>query len=345
MCAVLLLAACGDDSAVPAPDGPALDAAPPDASCDGCCGNGVVENAEACDDGNLADFDGCSHDCRFEGALILQSIQEQPGTIGCDLNGDGAIDNTFGNALNDAARDLVSQYVTDSLLKNCVIGSLWVLVGNDKQMLAAPFDMTVLAGINSDGSGASNFSGNAIFQIMSDNLDAAGHPILMAQGNAPAGMFTTNVGVLKPALPYCSEPGRHFPLEFDHASLSGNLTSDAGGPTTLMARLCGARSARSWYVIRNDTGLPGNTLLDLFIVGVNFGGYHITPTQPDYDADNDGLERLMDTDGDGNVDLCIDGNATQIAGVTCPADPRIVDGYTEALDLQFVRAKMAGRAP
>jgi cysteine-rich repeat protein len=344
LCAVLVLAACGDDSAMLA-DAMRPDAAAPDATCDGCCGNGVVEGTEACDDGNLNDFDGCSHDCRFEGALVLQSIQEQPGTIGCDFNGDGVPDNELGAALNQAARDLLSSYVTNSLLKNCVVGSMWVLVGNDKEMLTAPFDLTVLSGLNADGTGGSNFSGSARFQIMGDNLDAFGHPILMLQGNAPLNAFATNLGIVKPWLPYCTEPGRRVPLEFDHAQLTGTLTSDANGPSMLMVRMCAARTARSWYNVRNDTGLPGNTMLDLLVLGLNFSAYHITPSQPDFDADRDGLERFLDTDGDGNVDTCIDGNGTQISGVTCPADPRIADGYTEALDLQLVSAKMAGRAP
>src|SRR5262245_35304336 len=96
---------------------PGPDAAPPDAGlhCDACCGNGVVEGTEACDDGNVLDFDGCSHDCRFESALILQAIHEQPAGVGCDIDGNGSIDNTFGAALNDASRDLLSTYVTNSL--------------------------------------------------------------------------------------------------------------------------------------------------------------------------------------------------------------------------------------
>ena len=341
---VLLLAACGDDAATPS-DALHSDAVMPDASCDGCCGNGIVEGTEACDDGNLSDFDGCSHDCRFEGALILQAIAEQPGNVGCDFTGDGMPDNALGNALNQAARDLLSTYVTNSLLKGCVVGSLWVLVGNDKQMTHAPFDVTALTGLDTDGTGSGNFSGSAQFQMLGDNLDASGHPILMLQGSAPGGAFTAGAGIVKPWLPYCTEPGMRVAMQFDQATLSGTLTSDANGPSMLMARMCAARTAHSWYNVRNDTGLNGATLLDLLVVGVSFSAYHITPTQPDFDADGDGLERLMDTDGDGNVDTCIDGNGTQIMGTSCPADPRIADGYTETVDLTLVRAQMAGAAP
>lgn len=47
------------------------------------CGNGVVEGAEECDDGNLANGDGCSDACRVE-EIVCQT--------GADTNGDGMID-------------------------------------------------------------------------------------------------------------------------------------------------------------------------------------------------------------------------------------------------------------
>ena len=40
------------------------------------CGNGVVEAGEACDDGNLRDGDGCNHDCLIEDALCGNGIIE-----------------------------------------------------------------------------------------------------------------------------------------------------------------------------------------------------------------------------------------------------------------------------
>src|SRR5690242_17254380 len=69
-----------------------------------CCGNHVVEDNESCDDGNQLDYDGCSHDCVFERAVIMKTETALPGDQGCDLNGDGTIDNAFGLALNDQAR-------------------------------------------------------------------------------------------------------------------------------------------------------------------------------------------------------------------------------------------------
>jgi cysteine-rich repeat protein len=48
------------------------------------CGNGILEEGEECDDGNNADGDGCSSDCRIEGTGIPQPV---PGVI--DLEGAG----------------------------------------------------------------------------------------------------------------------------------------------------------------------------------------------------------------------------------------------------------------
>lgn len=60
----------------------------------GTCGNGVLEGAEECDDGNLTDGDGCEADCTFSpvcGDGILEGLEE------CDdgnlANGDGCESN------------------------------------------------------------------------------------------------------------------------------------------------------------------------------------------------------------------------------------------------------------
>jgi hypothetical protein len=49
--------------------------------------------------------------------------------------------------------------------------------------------------------------------------------------------------------------------------------------------------------------------------------------QPGVDVDGDGLERLLDTDGDEAVDTCVDGDGTEIPGADCALRPAIADGY------------------
>ncbi len=50
------------------------------------CGNGVVNQGETCDDGNLDDDDGCSADCQLEGC-----IDDTPGYPGVALCDDGSL--------------------------------------------------------------------------------------------------------------------------------------------------------------------------------------------------------------------------------------------------------------
>jgi hypothetical protein len=97
--------------------------------------------------------------------------------------------------------------------------------------------------------------------------------------------------------------------------------------------------------------LPGvSTVLDLISV---LGG-----PQPDVDLDLDGLECVLDTDGDGRVDRCCDGGdvcsptcASAVAPVdpsdptSCALNPAMADGYSIALDFSAVRATFVGVGP
>lgn len=85
--------------------------------------------------------------------------------------------------------------------------------------------------------------------------------------------------------------------------------------------------------------------------------------RPDIDLDGDGLECVIDTDGNGNVDLCCDGvgagdacpgiGANGCAGSvvppvdplrpsSCAARPEMADGYSIAFELTAVRASFVG---
>lgn len=71
------------------------------------------------------------------------------------------------------------------------------------------------------------------------------------------------------------------------------------------------------------------TMLDVAVAG---------RVQPDVDADGDGFERFEDTDGDGFVDRCLDGNGEALTGVGCASDPRFADGYDLTLLFRLERA-------
>jgi hypothetical protein len=98
-----------------------------------------------------------------------------------------------------------------------------------------------------------------------------------------------------------------------------------------------------------------DTLLE--VVVADLGG-------PDIDVDHDGLEAVLDVDGDGHIDRCCDGNGQEPAADaeghclgkevpptdpsqpwTCALDPRIADGYSVSITFTAVGARVVGVAP
>jgi hypothetical protein len=59
--------------------------------------------------------------------------------------------------------------------------------------------------------------------------------------------------------------------------------------------------------------------------------------QPDIDVDNDGLETYHDTNFDGVVDRCIDGDGTVIEGRDCPYATGLEDGYELIIRFRLAR--------
>jgi len=87
---------CADD------DDCTFDSCDPDTGCvyppiAPCCGNGIVEGGEACDDGNEIDDDNCENDC----TLTTQTVPGFQGEIGPEFDGwlqcEGYLDNPGGD--------------------------------------------------------------------------------------------------------------------------------------------------------------------------------------------------------------------------------------------------------
>jgi cysteine-rich repeat protein len=298
-----------------------------------CCGNGVVETGEECDDGNQRDFDGCSRDCTRERAYALHSITLLPGDQGCDLDGDTTVDNAFGGLQNQTARSFYSDIVSGQGLQGATVLSLFYMrqagtsfvIATDVEMPPKPEDF---------------FSGREPVVVLGDELDASGRPKTTLTG-APA-RFIWAFPWLFGTIP---QPAYRIPIDFVNGQFTATESTDANGIAHLSGRFCGARTAATWHRFANGAPSGGATVLDLMVTGANFLGFMSMPTQPDIDVDGDQLERFADTDNDGNVDLCIDGNGTQITGLDCPLDPRIADAYSEAFDFDAIAVVLAGRAP
>jgi hypothetical protein len=89
----------------------------------------------------------------------------------------------------------------------------------------------------------------------------------------------------------------------------------------------------------------GGNMLDVMITSC---GILPVSQQPDVDLDGDGLERFYDTGGagdagvpDGVIDLCVDGDGTEVPGEQCWSDSRFADGYLMVFDLHGTRVLLA----
>ncbi|PRQ05725.1 DUF4215 domain-containing protein [Enhygromyxa salina] len=81
----------GDGDGDPAGDGDGDPTGDGDTADPGECGNGVVEGAESCDDGNTESGDGCSASCKHEGPIECGGQIYQCGDT-LDNDDDGLID-------------------------------------------------------------------------------------------------------------------------------------------------------------------------------------------------------------------------------------------------------------
>lgn len=130
--------------------------------------------------------------------------------------------------------------------------------------------------------------------------------------------------------------GELFPVPISNLRLSGDLGVDGDAVRTFDGgRLRGAIGASLLSLTPNLVSemCAGESLLDVLASGCG-----LFPLQPDSDVDGDGLERFFDSDGDGVVDRCVDGDGTEILGTECPRDPAIVDGYELIFVVHGVRA-------
>ncbi|MBZ5710403.1 hypothetical protein [Nannocystis pusilla] len=102
------------------------------------CPNGVVEDGEACDDGNMVDGDGCNNDCTESGALLWEY---KSGVPGLDEVRDVAIEGDAGIVIGGGQNsDRWIAHFSEDLALN------W-----SKTYDAAPVDIILGVAVNADG--------------------------------------------------------------------------------------------------------------------------------------------------------------------------------------------------
>jgi cysteine-rich repeat protein len=314
------------------------------------CGDGTMAAGEQCDDGNIESFDGCDGACRNEIAMLIQTLAVADMGQGCDLNGDGRVDNAFVRALgllSAVLNPLISQFIRDGQLT----------------LLAAFLGLDDPLGTNDPDLRVAWLQGGAIdassHYVDINSLNPDGSPLTSLQSQIMSNQLRGGPEDIPLPLPIPIDlragqiQGRTVPFMGQLEEIQDGLLC-GGVPATLLA-LFGTFLGD---MLRTEPPCDGSaepaTLLDLIIAGgtgtANFGGMSIPlmfrATRPDLDLDADGLEtfEVRDSGPAGCqpvVTACIDGDGTRIDGRGCFSSPAIADGYSAAFNYTARRTTLA----
>lgn len=283
-----------------------------DDDCDGLAdeteqddGNGGTTTVPSTDTGD-ADEDGVTiadGDCDDENADVL-------GPTGAEVCGDG-----FDNECNGAAD---------------------FAVDGDGAPVCTPFDDSADELLVNPASLDEN--GEALVAFKSAEVVDAGDALTLRGGPA---LFSVKV-----PLPL---DGLVLDLTLTGATIEATVTESAGGITLTEGRVGGVIDARTANDIRGisvpDFNIqPEDSLLDATFANL-VGTFLVLPTlpiseagewpdgckTPDIDVDRDGLEGFCDSDGDNEVDLCVDGDRTVVHDEVDDSGEVTVE-CTEAMD-------------
>lgn len=330
------------------------------------CGDGTVTAPEACDDTNTLPWDECNAACQEEISLVINELGLGSRSEGCDLNGDGTIDNAFARALG-----LLGSAIGPFIMNAITNGDLIILLsmlGLDDPTGANDSDFRIawLVGDDMDGDASDNFSGTETFTVSPDALNADGSPRTSVQSRVMASMLRG--GPEDIPLPF-----GFLPVELVGGQVQGTTVSDMGELFEIRdGLLCGGIPLNLLALLGSFLGGGGAggmletdppcdmgaeaSLVDLIVAGgtatVTFNGMmfplNFTATAPDLDLDEDGLEDFQITDGtdcQAVITSCTDGDGTVIDGRNCFEAPQIGDGYSAAFTFTAIGAQLAGLTP
>jgi cysteine-rich repeat protein len=329
-----------------------------------CISDGISSSppAPACDDGNIAPWDGCGTDCRRELGLVLtELIIATRG--GCDFTGDGSPDNRFGDVLG-----VTAAFVNTALSQEIVQGNMLILLamlGLDPEDGASDDELRVgwMLGYDSNGDHSDDLSGDGELYVQYESLDTYGMPETSIEGSIvdralsagpetlplPFGDFeirleraqmfgTTRAGDGRIAGITSGLVCGGIPIGL--MSLIGDFLRNVGGSITL-APPCGGGSPASLADLIVAGGLATIRLGDVELMLM----FRAMP--PDLDLDGDGLEVFDYTDVGAAgcqpvIDSCKDGDGTTIAGRFCYNRDGFLDGYSAAFEYEATGARFVG---
>jgi hypothetical protein len=231
--------------------------------------------------------------------------------IGFDLNGDGTIDNSFGN-LPPSLRDSLNQDVEASF----DVGSQFFVLhlsnwsdpptANDGDIAAR-----IILGRDADTELKNNFDGTGKFYADALSFDLnCDLRIATDQASLANGVLTASAQSFE--VPFLNWQTLYF------STVRMAATFDADYK---FASIVTGGTLRFCTLSQSNLSGQSGTLLELLVNNQASLG-----VSPDIDVDGDGLEQVM-TDGV-SVTECIDGDGTHILGPSCACDPRIQDGYS-----------------
>ncbi|HEY4184766.1 MAG TPA: DUF4215 domain-containing protein [Polyangia bacterium] len=146
-------------------------------ACDTSCGNGNVETGEDCDDGNTADNDGCSHDCKIEGGSFSCSDQMLPDTVDCTQSANsGKQCLELPIIYRDFKNESVSGGHPDFFYLGATIPNPVMISGVQGQTGSIPYSKRYCVS-NSGGPAKKNDSVNRCWDLATPNLDPQGKPL------------------------------------------------------------------------------------------------------------------------------------------------------------------------
>ena len=252
-------------------------------------------------------------------SFIADSVQVPPPGIGFDLNGDGRVDNSLAQL-----RQLLNPTLRDMTHKSPY---LIITVENLTDPQNDPNVQPVIyQGLDADGDPTNDFSGMGQFWFTLNSVDVDCRPLAIL----PSGALVN--GSFSAVADHALVPLNFAVFDIRHAHLTGTIAPDLSGLSNVMV----GGAATPCKLSQTPQTLTNQSVLDL-LVG-SFG------VQPDIDLDGDGLETFVASPSAG-VYACIDANGTRIDGKTCACDPRIVDGFSLALQVTAVKAILLGPVP